>query len=250
MEPNKPINIAFPDGFNQPNFTLILGEAPVPVPLIVPHRFSAVVVMSSIAAFFAEGKYPKDPTQNKGVVLYNLQPDKFAIDVTDDVNNPMASIIKSKLEYNPEFLEWGINKDRKFAASELIKFVRRQAANFADPSETTSIIKSLQNFEAKFTSIKSKEDDRKGNKNEQFKTTLEFSKGMISSFTWNLNIPIFKGTPAVKLSVDLEIDEQNGDPAYSFYSLDAELLIRQAGPAIVNEQIDILKDYFVCLEQQ
>lgn len=247
MEDNSKIQVHVPEGYNGSPIEVIVREGVAPK-INEPIAFGRKkVTIGTMFALVAGGVFNATPKENKGILLYNLQPDGLGLEFIADPNDALAPILHGNLELNPDLVAFGINKDRYFSGRDLIKFARKFAHCFADPGQPTKLIASLQNFEVKFEQVHKKEDDRKGNASEQIKSALKFTRGEVP-LAWDLKLPLFKGTPDVEFTVEIEIEAEGGHPAFAFYSLEVELLLRKLGPDLITTEVNKFAKQFKTLE--
>jgi hypothetical protein len=242
------MNVNVPTDYNGSPIHVVISEGKTPA-LNEPRQLNKIVTLGSIAALILAGKFDKNPKDNKAMLFYNLQPEKLGMDFYGDPTDALAVELHAKLEINPDFLAWGINKDHYFSGKDLQLFCRRYAHCFADPKQAMVLVNALRNFEVKFEQVHKEEDDRKGNTDKQLKTSLNFAKGEVPT-EWLLTMPLFKATEPVTFKVEIEIEARNGYPTFGFYSLESDLLLKTTGETIVMNEVNKFSDYVVSMEQQ
>jgi hypothetical protein len=181
----------------------------------------------------------------KAIVEYSFW-DKFII-IKEDPKNKFAGSVKGTIVLHPDFVAFGINKDKMRSSKELINFVRKYAHCFSSMEEAKELITSLRNFEVSFEKIHVKSDDRKGNTEESVKNAVKYSKGEVKSLL-TLSMPLFEGGPKVPFTVEVETEVEGSSPVFGFYSLDMEVILRDQTEEMITNVVDQLKKDFICLQ--
>jgi hypothetical protein len=143
-----------------------------------------------------------------------------------------AVIVEGKMEFFKEFLSFNINRQKNYTIAELYKMLRLKRAYFKDRSAHAAILDQLKKFEAK-TEVEFKNlNDFKGStamqKIQVCKTNL--------SYNFVLEIPIYKGLPAMQFPVEIEFEPNDGSIICWLISEDvAELEVKQRDEVIAAE---------------
>lgn len=240
------LNVSVPTDYDGKPITIVFREDSA-ASVNNPVRFAKKVSVQTIHEFIKGKKYGGTPKENTGVLMYNLQADNLGLEFLENPNDELATKLIANIELNPDFIAFGINKDRYFQGRQLINHCRKYAHCFAEPSQAQRLIAALQNFEIKFEQTHKKEDDRKGNAEEQIKSALKFVKGEVPTI-WQMSMPLFKGAPNVEFSIEIEIEAQGGHPAFAFYSMEVELMLRETGTETIMNEVDKFKEQFTTLE--
>lgn len=246
MQEQKVI-LTVPPDYNGTPITLIVreGEAEVIKDNVLTYKQD--VTIQSIKEF-TEKRYPDTTLNASGVIEFSVDPQSPFIKFLANPENKEAIILNSKLVINPELQAWGINADLKFTPEQLRKQVMKLSHLFAEPAAAKALISNLRNFQVKFEDEVVKADNRQGGKEDSIKQALTFIKGSAPQII-DLKLPLFKNTPPVDLQLTIEIDAENKQPVYSFYSFELTELLVSKAKEYIEEIVNPLRTKFVCLEK-
>ncbi|WP_234734528.1 hypothetical protein [Tellurirhabdus bombi] len=191
---NSETNIqVFPDG-NE--VTIRKGEA---LPVKEPKIINLTGILNSPFRYLE--KRIGEIDQKQCHIVVNRE--KMWISLKVNEANHYATTVGGLLEFHPKYLEFGINDPGKaltnFKMAELFK---RNRPSFESMAEAMKLVTELQNFQAKVNKEIEKKDDNRGNKRDLKEQVV--SSNLPDRF--NLNIPLFKGTPKVKIDVEVQIN--------------------------------------------
>jgi hypothetical protein len=182
--------------------------------------------------------------KDKALVEYSVS--GLHIKLMSDPSSEIGTEIEGQLSKNPDFIAFGINKNKFFISSELITFARTHSHCFANIKDVKELIESLQNFEVKYEQTVVKKDNRQGETEDSVKNAIKFNKGEVKKH-FSLLMPIHVGGPKVPIDVEIEIEKQGTAPGFAFYALELENIIRDEQEEIMGNEIAKLKD-FVCIQ--
>lgn len=138
---------------------------------------------------------------DKTIFLVDLEKLTLTIDV--DPQTPTGTKIIGSLEYNPDFTQFGINKNQTFTRDQLIKLIRFNRRFFQSVEQHETLLKSLSNLDILTSGHLQADSDNRGNKLQSFAKTAN-AKNVPLDFI--LNIPIFKGTTPVLIRTEVCFD--------------------------------------------
>jgi hypothetical protein len=190
-----------------------------------PQKYSTAGVIGAPAEF---AKKIKD--KSNSIVEFSIK--DLWIKLYENPTSKDAAIIEGKLLLNPELVAFAINKDLYITSNQLRKFILKYAHCFENISDGKDLIKCLENFEIVFEQAHTKSDDRKGNQEESVKSAIKYSKGELKTI-WNLNMPLFIGSPKASFQIEIEIDRKETTPVFGFYSLELEVLLRAEAERLI-----------------
>ncbi len=175
----------------------------------------------------------------KDVTNVVVDVDNLSIVLTVNETNHFAKVISGKMEFDKDFLEFNINRNKQYSVRGLYQMLRLKRAFFKNREQHASILDELKKFEAK-TEIEFKStNDFKGSvamqKIQTCKTNL--------SYEFNLNIPIYKGLNAFHFPVEIEFEpDPTGSIVCWLISEDLAELEIKARDTVMNDQIKIFMD--------
>lgn len=132
-------------------------------------------------------------------------------------NSYWSKTVTGKLLSNPKLDAFGINEEEFYGSRELCDFLRMRKFYFKNQEEATKMINNLMKFKASITTELAKENDRKGNTNDQVVRRVKHEIPL--EFT--LKMPVFKGQPDREFRVEIEVDATDGE--VRFYLVSEEL---------------------------
>lgn len=166
-----------------------------------------------------------------------IEKDKGALVlVIADTDPETTHKISGKLTEDSALLEFGVNNDsRKWGNRDMVKFLRKMKFYFADKSEHTTLIDSLQKWNISVERIFSDHNnDRTGETKMSLETKVN-SIQLLNSFV--LEIPIYQGYPKVKFKVDIGIDTLQTQAQLYFFSDELVELKNVFREKIIDEEL-------------
>jgi hypothetical protein len=186
-----------------------------------------------------------------GVGLQMIEKDKAVVIVDQaamriilqlDPENHFGLEVAALLEFTDEIKAFHINDNHLFTRETMIKLLKFNKRFFADPMKQETLLESYMKLNLTgSTQIKSESDDR-GNKDVQFKKTIE-SQNIPSSFV--LEMPIFKGQAVEKFRVDICLDVTEGSVRFWFESVELHELIELRKEQIFAVQLKNCQDFVI-----
>lgn len=132
--------------------------------------------------------------------------EQLSIKLVINETSEFAEFVSGKLEYFKEFIDFGINRQKKYGIQELYKMLKLKRAYFQRREDHATILEQLRKFEAKTEVEFQSMNDFKGasamKKIETCKTNL--------TYNFVLSIPIFKGFEAATFPVEIEFEPHDG----------------------------------------
>lgn len=113
-----------------------------------------------------------------------------------------ADRIEGRLLISTEFKKFGINSGEYTTGLQLSDLIRMNRSCFEDKKKAMELVTIMRNFKATVTTQLEMSDDKKGNTAQLRRQTVEGNQPP----AFELCIPIFKGQPKVKFTVEIDID--------------------------------------------
>lgn len=163
------------------------------------------------------------------------------IELIVNEESPEFKQVVGRLYYTDALLEFGINQKKSFTVTALYKILRMKRAYFAVGTDHAALLGQLKAFEAK-TEVEFKSlNDFKGS------TALQKIQTCKTNLTYDfvLLMPIYKGTLSERFKVEIEFEPNDGSIICWLVSEDLaekEIKIRDQ---IMEEQLDLFKDFVV-----
>lgn len=250
-DPSKPIIIQ-----------LLEGSAPNPVRTLNPQKISLTGDITAPKVFALDrferrGDVIKEHSSgqldegSKTVLVTYMDKAKGPwIKLETDPSSELNTTIKGELKPNPDLNPFHFNKAKVFTNDSFMEVLKENGHCFKEISNVRTLIKSLQNFVAKFSTEVEKLDDKGGNTKNLIQTTLDATKSNIPTSV-DFFMPMFSGGPAVEFTAEVEIDVvmEGGAPKAKFglFCLELTVKMTQESERIVAEEIAVLNEFFTCI---
>lgn len=224
-------NINVTLGKDQHTITILEGKALEQVP---PERVIIVGDIKTVSSFLSVRKDSGAGFQvvdkSKVVVIVNKK--ELYINLLLDPENYYGTSIQGRLEKSDELLQFHINQNKTFTKEELVKLIKFNKLFFANADKHAEMLLAFQKVSSTVNiSAKDSSDDR-GNKERNF--VKEVTSNAPTEFI--LNIPIFKGFPAVRFRVEVCLDVTEGSARFWFESVELhEIILTQVDQIFAEE---------------
>ena len=126
----------------------------------------------------------------------------MAITLCINEHDHFHDVVAGKLIISPEFNKFGINKGEYMTGLELSDLIRMNRTYFENKNKAMELVTIMRNFKATVTKEIEANDDKKGNRMAYVRQVVEGNQPP----SFELCIPIFKGQPKVKFTVEIDID--------------------------------------------
>lgn len=239
-DPSKPIVIHLLEG-QAPDPIKTVQEQSVKISgdIISPSEYSKLIAHTS-------GIFPT----TDAIVEYSDNPKNPWIELKLNPSKSIHTTVIGKLAENKELEQFGFNVDGKFTNVTFIDFITKHAHCFAVAGVVKQLRKELKNFQAQFKTLVKKTDDSQGNTEDYIQTELDKTKANIPE-SIHLKMPLFEGQEPIEFIAEVEITVSmtSGKPEakFGFFVLDLESIKREAAEEIIKEQIETLKEKFICI---
>ena len=147
--------------------------------------------------------------------------DNMTITLNTDENNFYSDQIVGTLTLSTEMQEFGINTGEYMSCFDMADRIKQLRTYFETQQDAMKLVSELRNFKAKVDKELELSDDKRGNQKILRAQTVE--SNLPKSF--NVNIPIFKGTEKRTFEVEVEINPN--DLSCTLVSPDAHDIVVQ-----------------------
>ena len=155
--------------------------------------------------------------------------DDMEISLRIDECSHFHSDVVGKLILSEEFKRFGINQGKYITGMELSDLIRMNRTCFESKDKAMALVTIMRNFKAKVLNEIENSDDKKGNVSQVRRQTVEGNQPP----SFDLCIPIFKGQPKQKFTVEIDIDPD---------TLQATLVSPDAQDMIVEQRDKLMDD--------
>lgn len=145
--------------------------------------------------------------------------------------------VYGQLSQHPKFLEFGINTSRRWQPNEFGQFCKMNRAYFPDKEANMRLVALLKNYLANISTQYEKERSDNGSFKDNY-------SGLVSHNlppTFNLKIPVFKGTPANELEVEFYAVIDGKDVYLQLCSPSANQIFEEVRDSVLDEQIALIR---------
>lgn len=128
--------------------------------------------------------------------------DSMLIALIINEHDHYLDIINGRLTMSTEFKKFGINEGKYMSGLEISDLIRMNRTFFEDKNKAAELVTIMRNFKATVNKEIETNDDKKGNR-------MAFVRQVVESNQppqFDLCIPIFKGQPKQKFTVEIDID--------------------------------------------
>lgn len=147
--------------------------------------------------------------------------DHMTITLNTDENNFYSDQIVGTLTLSTEMQEFGINTGEYMSCFDMADRIKQLRTYFETQQDAMKLVSELRNFKAKVDKELELSDDKRGNQKILRAQTVE--SNLPKSF--NVNMPIFKGTEKRTFEVEVEINQN--DLSCTLVSPDAHDIVVQ-----------------------
>lgn len=153
-----------------------------------------------------------------------------------DEKNHYRDAVRGDLIVNPDYKKFEINTGEGRNTFALADFIKMNRFFFEDKNVAMKLVSELKNFEATVNKQIELSDNDRGNK--RILQNQIVDSNIPEAF--EINLPLFKGQPAEKIKVEINIDAR--DFSCILISPDANDLMQEVRETILDEQLDVIKE--------
>jgi hypothetical protein len=154
--------------------------------------------------------------------------DNMSIGIRINEHDHFADTIYGKLTLSQEFQKFGINSGEYTTGLELSDLIRMNRSCFESKAKAMELVTIMRNFKATITKEIEVNDDKKGNRLAHLRQVIDGNQPP----AFDLVIPIFKGQPRQKFTVEIDIDPDTLKA--TLVSPDAQDLIADTRDVLMN----------------
>lgn len=153
-------------------------------------------------------------------------------------------VIEGRLTTYADLDDLEINTGNKLTHRELVQLLKKYKFYFADVQQHSVFLHNMENFKAKVT--KQIEDVRQNNGNRSTGFNVIVENAMKDAPTFDLLIPLFKGYPKVKFTVEVCLDATDANVVFYFESQDLFQLEKELAEKYIGDELVALDGMFKC----
>lgn len=231
------INIQMTDGQTRAEVIIRevsnVNELPIKAPLLVD-------IKGTIGApyeFLLKRKDSNDQIDEKRChILVNRE--EISIILVTNENDPyLKDTIRGTLQIHPKFKEFGINAAKVWTPTELGMFFKMNRSFFTTKEDNMKLVTELMNFTATVNNKIERSAKESGDRTDNFSQAV--NSNLPKSF--NLQIPIFKGTQAEDVEVETFAQINGRDVSFILLSPGAQSALEDIRDKAIDTQLDAIK---------
>lgn len=215
------------------------------LPQVAPIKINIAGDIKTVSSFIEKRKLAGEVAGlqqiNKNLAIVEVDKQKRTIVLMLDPTNPYGGIITSKMELNPDLVEFCINAKKTFKQKELVDLLKFSGLAFDNAEKHQMLLRSYQAFNAKAYIDMASDSDNRGNKSSSFNKKVETNLPV----DFVLNIPIFKGQERKRFSVEICLEVTDGGCNFWFESVELKELIEIESERILKDELESCADYVV-----
>lgn len=146
--------------------------------------------------------------------------------------------VVSKLQFNPQFTKFGINKDKVWTPAELGLFFKMNRTYFPDRRANMEIVSCLMNFNATINSNIERDIKVNGSRTDNFAQIVNSNLPE----TFSMQIPIFKGLPPEHLEVETFAQIDGRDVHLVLMSPGAQETLEDIRDKVLDEELAEIRE--------
>lgn len=193
--------------------------------------------IGSVAEFLSKRFDQPDQVNQKRCHII-VDREKITIELVINENDEYTTgTVKGKLDFYPKFIEFGINSGKVWTPQQLGMFLKMNRSFFEDRNENMKLVASLMNFTAMVNNSIERSAKESGDKTDNFSQVV--NSNLPASF--NLKMPIFKGTPAENIEVETFAQINGREVSFTLLSPGAQTALEEIRDKAVDEQLEAIK---------
>lgn len=221
-------------------FTLLQGKAleqKAPEKIIISGDIKTVSNFLTVRKESGTGLQTID--KSKALLLVDKK--GLSVKLKLDPENVYGAEITANLEESEELKPFCINKNKTFTKEELVKLLKFSKLFFADAEKHAAMLLAFQKVSSTVNIRANDSSDERGNKERNF--VKEVTTNAPTEFI--LNIPIWKGFPAVKFRVEVCLDVTEGSARFWFESVELHEIKQAQVDEIFKEELKSAEGFVI-----
>ncbi len=207
------------------------------LPVKAPIKLSIHGTISAPFVFLEKRLDQQDQVNQKRSHIL-VDRDKINISLVINENDEYTrGKVTGQLEFNPKFLQFGINTGKVWSPNELGVFFKMNRSFFEDRAENMRLVNELMNFTATVNSKIERSMKESGDRTDNFAQVV--NSNLPPSF--KLVIPIFKGTGSEKIEVETFAKIDGREVAFTLLSPGAQTIMEDLRNTVIDTQLDLIR---------
>lgn len=235
---DKKVVVNLPEGASTAEVIIREGSAPKVLDPKAPVKINLSGVIGSPVEYLTKRSKESDQFNEKRAhVIVDREQVKVTLIFNEDDEYTRGQV-EGKLSYHPKFVEFGINSGKGWEPNKLGEFFKMNRVFFPDRTKNMELVALLKGFEAKIESNIERERKENGSVKDNYSKVVQ--SNLPDAFT--VCLPIFKGTPAEDLEVELYASVDGRDVTLSLVSPGACQLLEDMRDKVIDEQVAAIRE--------
>lgn len=214
------------------------GEAPSELAPKAPITTNIVGTIGAVLEFLKKRVNAGQFKQSECYISVDRENVKMTLVINESDAYQRGSVI-SKLQFNPQFVKFGINDPNKvWTPAELGLFFKMNRTFFPDRKTNMELVSKLMNFNGTVNATIDRDIKMNGSKTDNFAQVV--NSNLPESFT--LNIPIFKGLPPESLEVETFAQVDGRDVHFVLMSPGAQATLEDIRDKVLDEELAEIRE--------
>ena len=231
------IQVNLAPGMSKAELIIREGEAPMQLAPKAPVKTNITGVIGTIAEYLEKRINKGQFDQKDCHILVNREKVEITL-IINEADEYRRGQIVGKLDYNPKFIEFGINGGKVWTPTELGMFIKMNRAFFSDRKVNMDLVTSLMNFTADVNNKIERSMRENGNRTDNFAQVV--NSNLPDSFT--IQMPIFKGMQLETIEVETFAQVNGRDVAFILISPGAQATLEDLRDKVIDEQLSRIRE--------
>ena len=234
---DKKVVVNLPEGASTAEVTIREGSAPQVLDPKPPVKINLQGVIGTPVEFLTQRSKESDQFNEKRAHVI-VERENVEITLVFNENDEYTrGKVSGRLSYHPKFVEFGINAANGWTPNKLGEFFKMNRAFFPDREKNMELVSKLKNFDATVSSKIEKERRENGSFKDNYGAVVQ--SNLPDAFT--VKIPIFKGTPAEYLEVEIYASVDGRNVTLSLVSPSALQILEEQRDKVIDEQVKLIR---------
>lgn len=234
---DKKVVVNLPEGASTAEITIREGSAPQVLDPKPPVKINLQGVIGTPVEFLTQRSKESDQFNEKRAHVIVERENVEITLVFNENDEYTCGKVSGKLFYHPKFVEFGINAAKGWTPNKLGEFFKMNRAFFPDREKNMELVSKLKNFDATVSSKIEKERNENGSFKDNYGAVVQ--SNLPDAFM--VKIPIFKGTPAENLEVEIYASVNGRDVTLSLVSPSALQILEEQRDKVIDEQVKLIR---------
>lgn len=241
---NEKMIVNFGEGATKKELIIrtVSGEDPSILPVQEPEHLNVSGTIGVVAEFLQKRWNAEDAVEaqidhNRTHVLVDRDNCKITL-ITNEDDKRHSQIVTGVLQYSRQYTMFGINTDKQWDPIEMGQFFKMFRAYFEDKTVNMELVTKLKSFKATVNTTIERQEKENGSRVDNYAAIVDST--LPDAFT--IQIPIFKGSNAEKLDVEIYAKVSGREVALMLMSPDAISAVEDVRDKKIDNELDRIRE--------